>query len=160
MTDQKAATLLITSGGSSSPFLKHPVSAGRVDTVDIYDLADAPLQKYRALLLPMYSDQRHLFRHGARLEAFLGSGGILIFSGHVAYPFLPELQIFEALPYRQVEDLFVYRAAEHPIWQGVRGEDLTFRKGVAGFYGRGCNPPPPEAVIINTLGPERLPLSS
>ncbi len=158
MENIKATTLLIISGSRGAPFLQHPVSAGRVETIDMYDLDKAALRNYKALLIPMHSDQRHLVKHRARLEAFLSGGGIIIFSGHVAYPFLPELRPFIASDYRSVNDLFIYRAAEHPIWRDVLEEDLTFRKGVAGFYGRGYNPPPPNATIINTLGPKRLPI--
>lgn len=158
MNSQNAATLLVTVGSGHSLFMKHPVSQGRVDTVDMYGLADVALQNYKALLLTMHSDQRYLFQQGSLLEAFLGNGGIIVFSGHVAYPFLPELQPFVAFDHQGVQDLQVNRASEHPIWQDVHEVDLTFRKGVAGFYGRGINPPPPGTTIINTLGSGQLPL--
>ena len=40
-----------------------------------------------------------------------------------------------------------YRVAElapHPIFDGVDPDDLTLRKGVAGFFARGHHPPPPD----------------
>ena len=41
----------------------------------------------------------------------------------------------------------------HPVFAGIDVASLETNRGVAGFYGRGCNPPPPGAVVINTLGP-------
>lgn len=158
MSTPSATTLLLTSGTQETPLLSHPLSAGRVATLDQYALDQTALEAYKALLISMHSDQRHLVRRQPQLEGFLRGGGIIVFSGHIAYPFLPELRRFVATDYREVSDLFVYRAVEHPIWQGVAEQDLTFRKGVAGFYGRGYNPPPPGAIIINTLGPRHLPL--
>lgn len=58
----------------------------------------------------------------------------------------------------KVTDLEVIRVADHPVWEGVDTADLTFRRGVAGFYGRGANPPPPGARIIHVLGPGRHPV--
>lgn len=158
MTAPVATTLLLTFGSHDVPFLRHPLSTGRVTSIDMYDLATTDLSDYKALLLPMHSDQRHLLNRRAQLEDFLRGGGIIVFSGHIAHTFLPELAPFVAVDYRSVSDLRVYRTAEHPIWRGVQEEDLTFRKGVAGFYGRGYNPPPPGAHIINTLGSQGFPL--
>jgi hypothetical protein len=158
MTTAAEPTLLLTFGSQDVSFLRHPLSKGRVASIDMYDLATTALPDYKALLLPMHSDQRHLLGCRAQLEEFLRGGGIIVFSGHIAYAFLPELAPFVAADYRSVSDLRVYRMAEHPIWRGVQEEDLTFRKGVAGFYGRGYNPPPPGAHIINTLGPQGFPL--
>ncbi|MFX9031475.1 hypothetical protein ABTN13_20280, partial [Acinetobacter baumannii] len=55
-------------------------------------------------------------------------------------------------------DLTVHRLADHPVWAGVDGGDLTFRRGVAGFYGRVWHDAPAGALIVNGIGPERRPL--
>jgi hypothetical protein len=49
--------------------------------------------------------------------------------------------------------------SEHPVFAGVDTDDLSFRKGVAGFYGRGHNPPPAGARVLQRLSsPDGPPL--
>ena len=48
------------------------------------------------------------------------------------------------------------RAEDQPVFKGVAAEDLTFRRGVAGFYGRGASDPPPGALLLNTVGDDAL----
>ncbi len=51
--------------------------------------------------------------------------------------------------------------AEHPVWAGVEPEDLTFRRGVAGFYGRAYLPSLPDgALIVHALGEIDRPLDA
>lgn len=154
-----ARTLLVTCGMTPEPeVLRSPSTAGRIDDVDMYDLADAPLECYAGLLLSLNSDQRELLRLRGKLEGFLIAGGALVFCGHVAYPFLPELDEFRPLSGYRLDDIRVVRLAEHAVFAGVDPQDQTFRKGVAGFYGRGHNPPPPGALALNGLGPARVPV--
>jgi hypothetical protein len=44
--------------------------------------------------------------------------------------------------------------ADHPLFEGVSGQDLTFRRGVAGFWGRGHNAAPDGAVLLNGMDEE------
>lgn len=132
--------------------------AGRVEEVEQYRLDRLDLARYRAVLVSTHHDQRHLQARGAQLEAYLAGGGTLVFNGHVVRPFLRGLAPFVPSKGPGVEALRVRRLAEHPVFDGVTAEDLTFRRGVAGFYGRGCNPPPPGARPLNGVGPEALPL--
>ena len=37
------------------------------------------------------------------------------------------------------------------MFAGVEARDLTFRRGVAGFFARGHNPPPPGAISLVEL---------
>ncbi len=149
-----ARTLLLTCAEHPpSRLLTHPATAARVDGLDIYALeASAELDAYAGLLIPIHADQRFLMTMQDRLIQFLQAGGTLVFCGHVVYPFLPELTAFIPMQVNSVEDYRVWRVNEHPIFAGVATDDLTFRKGVAGFYGRGHNPPPPGAQIIHRLG--------
>ncbi|CAH1656066.1 conserved hypothetical protein [Hyphomicrobiales bacterium] len=130
----------------------------RLDVLPLYTLDDIDLARYRGLLIGLHADQRYLSSRKPQLEAFLRGGGTIVFCGHVAYPFLDELAPYQAIPDYTVDDLDVARASDHPVWDGVDGRDLTWRRGVAGFYGRGANPPPAGARIINTLGPGRHPV--
>lgn len=129
-----------------------------IEPVDQYDLPGRRLRDWNALLIPMHADQRHLRSLSSRLCGFLDNGGTLVVNGAVAHPFLPELTRFVPLPRRNLESLKVYRLAPHTIFDGVDATDLTYRRGVAGFYGRGHNPPPADALALNGLGPDRVPV--
>lgn len=154
-----ASSLLLTCGEyAPGRLLTHPETRERVEGMDIYDLELRSLDDYTAILIPIHADQRYLVTQQGKLEAFLARGGTLVICGHVMYPFLPELTQFVPMAVRSVEDYRVWRVREHPIFAGVDTDDLTFRKGVAGFYGRGHNPPPPYAQILHRLGsPDGVP---
>lgn len=138
--------------------IRRPDIGWRIRTVGMYDFDRAPLADYRALLISMHCDQRYLAKQRARLDAFARDGGTIVIGGHVALPFLTGLDTFQPIPGYRLDDLRIHRTAEHPVWAGVAEEDLTFRRGVAGFYGRGWHRPPTEATVIHALGERRLPL--
>ena len=132
---------------------------GRSPGIPNYDLEHTDLSAFACLVITNGADQRYLYQHRAQLESYLALGGKIAFSGHVAYPFLGMLKPFVPTAENGLAGLQVHCLGQHPIWAGIEGADLTFRKGVAGFYGRGYNPPPAGAVVINELGTkERLPL--
>lgn len=133
------------------PIRTHPVTSSRILGLDIYDLEYVALEHFAGLLISTHADQRFLQTMRGKLERFLQGGGTLVFCGHLAYPFLPELTPFVPLTVRSHEDYRVWRVSEHSIFAGVDTKDLTFRKGVAGFYGRGHNPPPPGARVLQCL---------
>ncbi|MCC7046619.1 MAG: hypothetical protein IT562_07910 [Alphaproteobacteria bacterium] len=144
--------------GGVNVLLRRPDLGGRVDAAPMHDLPRIDLARYRGLLVTLHADQRLLARQRGQLEAFLASGGTIVFCGHVAYPIMDELRDFTPIPGYRIDDLRVNLEQPHPVWSGVDAQHLTFRKGVAGFYGRGCNPPPPGARVINTLGKQRWPV--
>ncbi|MEM6761241.1 MAG: hypothetical protein AAF615_00035 [Pseudomonadota bacterium] len=125
--------------------------------IDHYTLHECDLSGVRAILLPAHLDQRYLGEIAPVITAFLEGGGRLVFNGHVAWPMLPELMTFVPLASRSLENLAVVRLSPHPVFEGVEAADLTFRRGVAGFYARGHNPPPSGAVPLTGVGPERVP---
>jgi hypothetical protein len=144
--------------GGVNELLRRPDLGARVDAAPMHDLPRIELERYRGLLVSLHADQLLLARQRRQLEAFLAGGGTIVFCGHVAYPILDELQPFVPIPDYRLDDLRVRLEQPHPVWAGVEAQDLTFRKGVAGFYGRGHNPPPASARIINTLGQQRYPV--
>jgi len=132
-----------------------------VDVVSQYELdaiGDETLHRYAALLLTSHVDQIHFRRHAARIEGYLDAGGTIVFNGPLVRPFLPELQPFVPLARRTLETLRVFRLSEHPAFPEIPVERLSLRRGVAGFWGRGHNPPPPGSTLIHGLGPERAPV--
>lgn len=128
-----------------------------VAEIEHYDLASVALSAYRALLLPAHLDQRYFGTLTQKIEAFLDSGGTLVFNGHVTWPMLPEFKPFQPLERLTLETLQIHRVNPHPVFEGVNTSELTFRRGVAGFYARGCNPPPEGAVVLHGVGPDKLP---
>lgn len=121
-------------------------------------LCEASWARLDVLLLPANSDQRYLMTVREKLEAWLEQGGTLVFNGHVAYPFLRWLQPFVASPPAGLAGLQLQRTASHPIFDGVALDALMYRRGVAGFYARGGNPAPSDALILHVVGPMQLPV--
>lgn len=144
--------------GGHTVLLRRPALGRRVDAIAMHDLARVDLSRYRGLLLGLHCDQRHLQARRDQLRRFLAGGGTIVFCGHLAQPFLDGLDRYQVIAQYRLEDLRVRKETGHPVWNGVAEEDLTFRRGVAGFYGRGHNPPPAGARVINTLGPARVPV--
>ena len=153
-------TVLLTVRAGERPVWLDRTPAGvRIDPVAETDLAGLPPNEVGGLLVPMHVDQQLFAANPAWVEAFLTAGGSLVFNGLLAYPFLPELRPFEPLARRSVDALRVrIEAPTHPIFAGIDADELTFRRGVAGFYGRGQTPPPAGAVVLTTLDRGRVPL--
>ncbi|MCS6801824.1 MAG: phosphate starvation-inducible protein PhoH [Dehalococcoidia bacterium] len=119
--------------------------AGRLATIDIYALDRADLTPYRALIIPAFSDQEWLYAQRAVIRQFLDGGRVLLFSGHLFRPWLPGGSAFVPRQIRSHADYEVRLLRPHPLFDGVNLADLVYRRGVAGFFARGSNPPPPGA---------------
>ncbi len=132
--------------------------AGRVEARHLSELAGLDLHGYGAILVSMLTDQISLAEHSGQLEAFLDDGGTLVFNGHVAHPPINGLGQFVPQQGRGIDSLTIHRLADHPVYDGVAAQDLTFRRGVAGFYARGHNPLPAGAQALNGLGPDKVPV--
>ena len=125
---------------------------------DAYALPEINLCAFDALLISMHSDQRFLATRARQIEAYLTGGGTVVANGHFAYPFLPRMNGFRAIENSKIDDIRVLRLVDHPIWRGVAENDLTFRRGVAGFYGRVWHEAPQDAQVIHALGRADHPL--
>jgi hypothetical protein len=122
-----------------------------VDGIDIYDLPSLDLSAYRGLIVSSACDQELLLKHQDRIRAFLDDRKVLTFSGHLFRPWLPGAGMFQPKTISSYLDYTVRLVKEHPVFAGVREDDLTFRKGVAGFFARGHHEPPPGAEILARL---------
>lgn len=131
--------------------LTHPTVARLVEAVDCYRLPTIDLGRYAGLLIPPLVDQEWLYRHRGVLRSYLDAGGTVVFSGHLHRPWLPGAGLFVPKPVTCVADYAVEVAADHPVFAGVTGRDLTFRRGVAGFFARGHHPPPAGARPLVTF---------
>jgi hypothetical protein len=155
-----AAIVALTCGLADGAVTRLGAASGttRVHSVGQYAFDGLALEQCGALLISMHADQRFLAARRDRLDEFVRHGGTVVANGHVAYPFLSGLAPFQPIENYRLADLAVNRERPHPIWEGVASEDLTFRRGVAGFYGRGWHQPPEGASVHNSLGPHRRPL--
>jgi hypothetical protein len=107
----------------------------RVDRLDCYAIGSIDLARYAALIVTPNADQEHLARQRRLIRDFLDRGGVVVFGGHLHRDWLPGVGV---------------RSAHHPIFRGM-GTELTFRRGVAGFFARGHHPPPVGAEILTRL---------
>jgi hypothetical protein len=122
-----------------------------VEPLDIYELPDLDLDRFSGLLIPGSVDQEWLHLHRTLVENFLDKGRVVVFCGHLFRPWLPGAASFVPKRINSFRDYTVEIVKSHSIFAGVKPEDLTFRKGVAGFFARGHHPPPPGAEVLLTL---------
>lgn len=122
-----------------------------VEPLDMYDLPSVDLGRYIALIITGNVDQELLYRERSVIRNFLDDGKVLLFSGHLLHPWLPGAGTFVPKEIHSFRDYKIRIVVPHPIFEGVREEDLTFRRGVAGFFARGHNPPPEGAEILLEL---------
>ncbi len=125
-----------------------PVRRPDVEPLDCYSLATTDLEAYAGLIVPTMVDQEYLHRHRERLRTYLDRGGIIAFSGQLQRPWLPGAGLFEPKQVRSFRDYELRIVSEHPVFSGVEASELTYRRGVAGFFARGYHRPPPGADIL------------
>ena len=131
--------------------LSNPVVGEAFDPIDMYELEHVDLTRYLGLAVPGLVDQIYLARHADQIRAFLDAGRVLIFSGMLFQPWLPGGGAYLARPIHSYRDYFLHVVTPHPIFDGIEMDDLIFRRGVAGFFARGHNEPPPGAEILLAL---------
>lgn len=138
---------------SGSFFVEEQLSrlGGAVEPLNIYELPGLDLERFRGLLFPGSVDQEWLYLHRELVEAFLSGGRVVVFSGHLFRTWLPGAGLFVPKQINSFRDYAVKIIKPHPIFEGVLEKDLTFRKGVAGFFARGHHPSPPGAEVLLTL---------
>ena len=146
---------LQNSAGDGPGFLKK-LKGHTVDVVQQYESDRLDWINYDAVLVSMHADEVHLGEISDRIAAYLTCGGTLIINGHIVRPYLPELARYEPMPKRGLKELEIHREAAHPAFGDIDTERLYRRKGVAGFYGRGTNPPPVGARVLYSVGPDRV----
>lgn len=131
----------------------------RIRPVDLYNLDTLDLAAVRGLLINGNCDQIHLERRRDRLTEFVTVGGRIAIMGHPLTDFLPGLGQWCRLQYSGPEDLAITAGEPHPVWEGVDPADVSFRRGVSGFYGRGYSQKLPDgAVVTNRIGRHALPV--
>lgn len=137
--------------GDGPPHMKFDFVREVVEPLDMYELPEADLSRYIALIITGNVDQELFYRERRLIRNFLDSGKVLVFSGHLLHPWLPGAGTFVPKGINSFQDYRIQIVNPHPIFEGVREEELTFRRGVAGFFARGHNPPPEGAEVLLQL---------
>lgn len=138
--------------------LRAAVARGAVTPLAQADLTETVLMRHRGLVTGMLFDQDAAMALRPVLERFLDRGGRWFFNGHVMRPFLDGLMPYQAMAEPKRSDFTLVSRNPHPVFDGVDIASLETNRGVAGFYGRGCNPPPPGAVVVNAYDPRDIPV--
>lgn len=130
---------------------KPAFTAEGVEPRDVYALV-ALDPNCRLLLVGGHIDQVFLQRRREVVDAFLARGGTLVLGGHVLRPVFTGAPTWRRAESTSQPDLGVIRVSDHPVWEGVDSADLSSRRGVSGFYGRGGYPDlPAGSTVINRI---------
>lgn len=131
---------------------------GAVEIVEQADLTAAHLAAHDGLVTGNQLDQDAMLRLKPDIAAFLDRGGRWLFNGHMLRPLVDGMAQYRPIEAPKRSDFDLASVNAHPIFAGIDLKQLETNKGVAGFYGRGCNPLPEGGVAINGLGPARVPV--
>ena len=134
---------------SASHDLASFVSQSEVKIVNQYDKYS--LKQASGVIIGMSLDLYELQKRKHEFEEFLQDGGRMFYSGHAAISFLSFLSVYEPINNIKLEDFFISKNSEHIIYKDLDIKYFQNSKGVAGFYSRGCNPPPKGAKIITSI---------
>lgn len=140
------------------PSFDEPIRSGDLVVVDQRDLTPETLLAHRGLVTANQLDQDAMLALRDWLAAFLDGGGRWFLNGHMVRPIVEGLAQYRPIANPKRADLDLRPLAPHPVFDGLDLHKLETNRGVAGFYGRGCNPLPEGAVAVNGLGPARVPV--
>lgn len=119
--------------------------------LDIYSLGEADLSLYKCLVVTGFSDQDFLYDKRHMIRNFLDDRKVVVFCGNLVTGWLPGGKPFVAKDIKRFSDYRIRKVIDHPIFQGVEEEDMTLKKGVAGFFARGHHPVPEGGEVLLTL---------
>ena len=128
-----------------------------LDFVWQYELESKDFSAYKGIILSGGVDQILLSKLGERLFSFINEGGRMFFNGHVEKKFLPMLNIYEPITNIKYPDFAIALLNKHRVYKGLDIANFNEKKGVAGFYSRGQNPPPNGARIITAIKQASVP---
>lgn len=153
--------VLDTGSGFVQAQLERAAVSRGLASIDLYRMHETDLTRYAGLIVPGSADQEHLYRERRIVRSFLDSGRVLVFTGHLFRDWLPGAAHFVPkgvdAAHRiakgiHTSDAYSVRVVTpHPVFDGVRPEDLTFNRGVRGFFARGHHPPPEGAQVLLAL---------
>lgn len=143
---------LLDSGSNVIPKrLQDPTLAADIELLDIYDLSEQALSPFAGMLIPVFVDQEWLHSHTDTIRDFLNKGRVVLFSGALFRPWLPGAADFVPKPIHSFSDYALKIVNTGGIFENVSEHDITFKKGVAGFFARGHHPLPTNAEVLVTF---------
>lgn len=157
MADNKS--ILMIDAGNAFGFRKRNDSfyTDNFTFIDQYEFPDVNLDEYKCISINAFVDQVMLERNKEKIEQFLAQKKIVVFSGNLYLDWLPGGSTFIPKTINSHLDYVVSVAKPHPIFKGVDSQDMTYNKGVSGFFARGHHPAPEGAEVLLTL-PEGEPI--
>jgi len=129
----------------------HPFTRENFHLIDQYDFSTIDLEPFKCLVIQEFCDQEFLLQHQSRINEFLQHGKIVIFCGHLFLNLLPGTFPFIPKSVSSFRDYIISKESEHEIFEGVLAEEMTFNKGVAGFFARGTHPHKEEVEVLLRL---------
>lgn len=144
--------------GKPSPGIIEAAARGEAIIVEQAALSPEILLAHTGLITGQQLDQDAMLKLKPALEAFLDRGGRWFFNGHMVRPLVDGMAQYRPIAAPKRADFDLSAINPHPIYDGIDLAKLETNRGVAGFYGRGCNPLPEGAVAVNGLGPEKMPV--
>lgn len=108
-----------------------------INQVPQYEISTYDFNDSDVIIIPSFADQENLYMHKNVIEKFLEDGKIVVFFGHLFRPWLPGASLFMPEKIKHFSDYNLYPQNDSKIFKGVMTEDMTFKKGVAGFFARG-----------------------
>lgn len=145
--------LLLDSGAG---FSQQNVHDGELDpktkVLDQYELENYDMlgAGHKFLIIDEFIDQEYMVEQKEKIQAFLDQGNILLFHGHLFRHWIPGASLFVPKTIRNHLD-YKLTVLDHPIFEGVLSDDITYNKGVAGFFARGHHPVPEGAEVLLRL---------
>ncbi len=131
---------------------------GTLRAVWDWELTADDLIQASGIITTIHLDQIRMMAFAPAIAAFLAKGGRWVLNGHVMRPLAPGLETFRPVKSKGRTAFALTRLAEYAVFDGVDRDAFQTMRGVAGFYGRGCNPLPDGATALTGVGPDRLPV--
>ncbi|MGW6380081.1 phosphate starvation-inducible protein PhoH [Peribacillus butanolivorans] len=119
--------------------------------IDTYELPDIDLKSFKCLVIQGLIDQKFLYKHKELIHEFLNDKKVIVFCGNIFMDWLPGGSNFIPKTIHSFQDYVVSVHQLHPIFEGVEEDDMTYNKGVSGFFARGHHPIPDRAEVLLTL---------
>ncbi len=127
--------------------------------IDQYAFAETDLTPFKAIVVHDFIDQLYMEKHKEKIAAFLNAGKIVVWAGHLVTPWLPGCAIFTPKEIKNHADYEISIVKEHPVFEGVNPDEMTYNKGVAGFFARGSHTPVPAGSEVLLSLPEDTPIT-
>lgn len=116
------------------------------DAYDEFMQLDNVFKSHKIIIFPMEIDQILLFEHKNQIQNFLDNGGIVLNFAQTYLQYLPHIPLYTAsetaIKIREIKTL------DHFITLGVKSYDISYRRGVKGFFSRGFIEAPRNAEVF------------